>query len=106
MSMIRNFLFLEIELVPLWVPWILMSLLGAVGLVLSVIRWWLGIPTLLLLIAFSLMFSIELYEDLYPAIVRQDPYYIWLLNIAISFGFLLNLAGIVINIARRLFQIR
>ena len=92
---------LEIELAPLSVVWGFLLTTGIVGMVLSLIRWWLGVPTLLLLLLFSLLFSVDLYDDLYGKIVKQEPNYIPLLNLAIASGFLFNFLGVGIYLVRR-----
>ena len=81
--------------------WATFLIVGGLGLVLSSTRWWLAIPTLGLLVFFSVAFSLDLYGDLYPAIMREDRNYILLLNLAILTGFALNIAGIAVYFVRR-----
>lgn len=89
--------FLEIELVPQTVIWGVLGTIGTVGLAVSLVRWWMGIPTLLHLLLFSALFLFDLYDDLYPAIMRQDPNHILYLNLAIGVSLTLNFLGMVVS---------
>jgi hypothetical protein len=95
---------LEIELAAMSNIWGLNLGLGALGLIISAFRWWLGIPTLLFLTLFSFGWLLGTHfetPDFIDAINRQDPNYILLSDLAMAVGFLLQFTGVAIYLARR-----
>lgn len=96
-------MFLEIELPPTSTIWGIHIIIGMIGLLLSSLRWWLGVPTFALLILFSLNWLVGTYfetADIFDAINRQDPYFVLNQNLAIATGFVLQIIGWVIYAKR------
>jgi hypothetical protein len=87
-------LFFEIEVVTLDVLYLSYSLIGLVGFGLGLLRWYLGIPMLVVVLLFGAVQYVEI-TDLYDYVIRQEGRgYIAHNVIAPLFGVLLSLSGI------------
>jgi hypothetical protein len=80
--------------------------LGIIGFCLSLLRWWASLP----IVGFLCLWGMVLLGDLYAAdlytFYSQEPEFLYTATFAILTGVLLPIIGIVINVIRRINNIK
>lgn len=93
------FLF-EVE-APLWGPWFLLVGIGLFGAGAAYLRWYLAVPSLVLLAVHIAFYLSENFDpDIYPILQRQDPYFFPLLYLGMTISVVLPIIGVILHFRR------